>query len=85
MPPANLHSATQRVEWTTDEVMCTYEPLTVGAVLGSETHWPHVFAVMKALAGRFGDDGVRLVVAFDRAGLPRRAAVSIDGSVNAAW
>jgi hypothetical protein len=63
--PANLRSATERVEWTTDEVMCTYEPMTVGAVLGPETHWPHVFAVMKALAGRFGDDGVRLVVAFD--------------------
>lgn len=44
--------------------MCAYEPLTVGAV-GPETHWPHVFAVMKALADRFGDDGVRLVVAFD--------------------
>ncbi|MFE2663719.1 hypothetical protein [Streptomyces mirabilis] len=50
---------------TTDELACTYEPLTVGAVLGHETHWPHVFAVMKALAGRLGDDGVRLVVAFD--------------------
>lgn len=54
-----------RAEWTTDEMMCTYEPLTVGAVLGPETHGPHVFAVVKALAGRFGDDGVRLVVAFD--------------------
>ncbi|MEU0072117.1 hypothetical protein ABZ027_21600 [Streptomyces sp. NPDC006332] len=64
-PPADLRSATGRVEWTTDEVMCAYEPLTVGAVLGPETHWPHVFAVMKALADRFGDDGVRLVVAFD--------------------
>jgi hypothetical protein len=39
--------------------------LTAGTVLGPETHWPHVFAVMKALADRFGDDGVRLVVAFD--------------------
>ncbi|MFE6177060.1 hypothetical protein [Streptomyces sp. NPDC056464] len=65
VPPANLHGATERVEWSTDEVMCTYEPLTLGAVLGPQTHWPHVFAVMKALAGRFGDDGVRLVVAFD--------------------
>ncbi|MEV0183390.1 hypothetical protein AB0I54_29455 [Streptomyces sp. NPDC050625] len=65
VPPADLHGATERVEWTTGEVMCTYEPLTVGAVLGPETHWPHVFAVMNALAGRFGDDGVRLVVAFD--------------------
>ncbi|MER5602289.1 hypothetical protein [Streptomyces sp. NPDC002265] len=41
------------------------EPPTAGSVLGAKTHWPHVFAVMKALAGRFGDDGVRLVVAFD--------------------
>ena len=65
MPPADSHSVTGGVEWATDEVMCAYEPLTVGAVLGPETHWPHVFAVMKALAGRFGDDGVRLVMAFD--------------------
>jgi hypothetical protein len=65
VPPANLHNATGRVEWTIDELTCTYEPLTVGAVLGHESHWPHVFAVMKALAGRFGDEGVRLVVAFD--------------------
>ncbi|WP_262055994.1 hypothetical protein [Streptomyces sp. STR69] len=64
-PPSDLRDATERVEWTTDELTCTYEPLTVGAVLGPETHWPHVFAVMKALAGRFGDEGVRLVVAFD--------------------
>ncbi|MGV9631898.1 hypothetical protein [Streptomyces sp. NPDC003487] len=65
VPPVDLHSATGRVEWTNQETMCVYEPLAVGAVLGPETHWPHVFAVMKALAGRFGDDGVRLVVAFD--------------------
>ncbi|MEU1181565.1 hypothetical protein ABZ464_28765 [Streptomyces sp. NPDC005820] len=64
-PPPDLHSTRGRVEWNTAEVMCVYEPLTVGAVLGPETHWPHVLAVMKALAGRFGDDGVRLVVAFD--------------------
>ncbi|MFE4418444.1 hypothetical protein [Streptomyces sp. NPDC056817] len=65
VPPVNLHSATEYVEWTTDESVCTDELLTVDAVLGPGTHWPHVFAVMKALAGRFGDDGVRLVVAFD--------------------
>ncbi|MEV7342828.1 hypothetical protein [Streptomyces sp. NPDC093544] len=64
-PPMDLRHATARVEWATDKLACTYEPLTVGAVLGPETHWPHVFAVMKALAGRFGNDGVRLVVAFD--------------------
>ncbi|MEV7860295.1 hypothetical protein AB0O86_16015 [Streptomyces hirsutus] len=65
VPPADLRGTTTRVEWSTDKLNCAYEPLTVGAVLGPETHWPHVFAVMKALAGRFGDDGVRLVVAFD--------------------
>ncbi|MGW7380605.1 hypothetical protein [Streptomyces sp. NPDC054794] len=63
--PTDLHSVTERVERTADGGMCTYEPRTVGAVLGPGTDWPHVFAVMKALAGRFGDDGVRLVVAFD--------------------
>ncbi|CCK25050.1 hypothetical protein BN159_0671 [Streptomyces davaonensis JCM 4913] len=65
VPPVDSHSGSGRVEWTTDDLVCAYEPLTAGAVLGSGTHWPHVFAVMKALAGRFGDDGVRLVVAFD--------------------
>ncbi|WP_432190568.1 hypothetical protein [Streptomyces sp. Tue6028] len=65
VPPAGVRSATERVEWTIGEMVCTYEPLTVGAVLGPDTHWPHVFAVMRALAGRFGDEGVRLVVAFD--------------------
>ncbi|MFD7684295.1 hypothetical protein [Streptomyces sp. NPDC060187] len=61
----DLSEAAERVEWTSDERAHPYEPVTVGAVLGDETHWPHVFNVMKALAGRFGDDGVRLVVAFD--------------------
>ncbi|MGW5093337.1 hypothetical protein ACWEQ1_01780 [Streptomyces nodosus] len=65
VPPVDLHRTTERVGWTTSESVCTYEPLTIGSVLGPETHWPHVFAVMKALAGRFGDNGVRLVVAFD--------------------
>ncbi|MFJ7962703.1 hypothetical protein [Streptomyces sp. NPDC096324] len=65
VPPAGVRGATERVEWTTGELVCTYEPLTVGAVLGPDTHWPHVFAVMSALAGRFGDEAVRLVVAFD--------------------
>lgn len=57
--------ATERAEWATGDLSYACEPMTVGAVLGHETHWPHVFNVMKALAGRFGDDGVRLVVAFD--------------------
>jgi hypothetical protein len=65
LPPAESHSASERVEWTTRDLVCAYEPLTINSVLGPTTHWPHVFAVMKALAGRFGDEGVRLVVAFD--------------------
>ncbi|MFE3032092.1 hypothetical protein ACFXKY_10605 [Streptomyces canus] len=46
------------------ELASPYDPLTINSVLGPTTHWPHVFAVMRALAGRFGDDGVRLVAAF---------------------
>jgi hypothetical protein len=40
-------------------------PLTADSILGGESHWKHVFAVMKALADRFGEEAVRLVVAFD--------------------
>ncbi len=66
VPPADCRrDPSERVEWSTDDLVCVYEPLTAGAVLGPGTQWPHVFAVMKALAGRFGDDGVRLVAAFD--------------------
>jgi hypothetical protein len=60
-----LESAVERLEWETDDLTVCYQALSVGTVLGSGSHWPHVFAVMSALAGRFGDDGVRLVVAFD--------------------
>jgi hypothetical protein len=42
-----------------------YASLSIGTVLGPDSQWPHVLAVMSALAGRFGPDGVRLVVAFD--------------------
>lgn len=48
-----------------DDVVLAYQPLTRAAVLGPGTGWEHVFAVMRALAGRFGADGVRLVVYFD--------------------
>ncbi|MDA5140733.1 hypothetical protein PEM37_04385 [Streptomyces sp. AD681] len=65
VPPADSYSPSEHVEWIISDLVCTYEPLTVGGVLGPTTHWPHVFAVMKALAGRFGADSVRLVVAFD--------------------
>ena len=53
------------MKWDADGLRFEYQRLTVGNVLGAETHWPHVFAVMRALAGRFGDDAVRLVVVFD--------------------
>lgn len=63
-PSDGLARADGPVEWTAGEYRCRYEPLTVGSVLGEGTGWPHVFAVMKALADRFGDEAVRLVVAF---------------------
>ncbi|MGW3344602.1 hypothetical protein ACWDA3_14915 [Nonomuraea rubra] len=40
-------------------------PLTRLDVLGPGTEWEYVFGVMRALARRFGADGVRLVVWFD--------------------
>jgi hypothetical protein len=51
--------------WTIGEVTFEYGPLTRFDVLGPGTGWEHVFEVMHALSGRFGDDGVRLVVWFD--------------------
>ena len=64
-PPPGWNPAVPHMTWTTRGLDCLYESLAVGVVLGADTHWPHVFAVMRALAGRFGDEGVRLVVAFD--------------------
>ena len=65
-PPAGWDPACRPLDWTADNGMqCRYEPLRASTVLGPGTGWPHVFAVMKALADRFGDDAVRLVVAFD--------------------
>lgn len=64
-PPADWEPGMTRMQWETEELKIRYESLAVGAVLGPGTQWPHVFAVMSALAGRFGDEGVRLVVAFD--------------------
>ncbi|MFF4709752.1 hypothetical protein [Streptomyces sp. NPDC001297] len=63
--PQDLDGGGHYVEWNNGNLLCQYESLTVGSVLGPRSHWPHVFAVMKALADRFGDDAVRLVVAFD--------------------
>ena len=53
-------------EWAVGDVKCRYDSLSVGAILGPGSDWGHVSAVMKALAGRYGNDGVRVVVAFDR-------------------
>ena len=51
--------------WEEAGVTFEYGPMTRQDVLGPGTGWEHVFAVMHALAQRFGDDGVRLVVWFD--------------------
>ncbi|MFJ5924421.1 hypothetical protein ACIQF6_17665 [Kitasatospora sp. NPDC092948] len=64
-PPVDLDRSAHPTEWTSGDLRCRYEPLTAAHLLGSTSHWPHVFAVMQALAGRFGEDGVRLVAAFD--------------------
>ncbi|MFG1805297.1 hypothetical protein [Streptomyces sp. NPDC049040] len=63
--PVGLGEADTGTEWVSGGVRCRYESLAAGAVLGAGTHWPYVFNVMRALADRFGADGVRLVVAFD--------------------
>ncbi|MGW4027240.1 hypothetical protein, partial [Streptomyces sp. NPDC005009] len=36
-PPVDAGSSSERVEWTTGDLVCTYEPLTVEAVLGPGT------------------------------------------------
>lgn len=46
-------------------IACAYERVTREEVLGPGTGWEHVFAVMRTLAQRFGDEGVRLVAWFD--------------------
>ncbi|MEU7821725.1 hypothetical protein [Catellatospora sp. NPDC049133] len=43
----------------------TYDAGSRAEVIGPGSGWEHVFAVMSALAGKFGDEGVRLVVHFD--------------------
>jgi hypothetical protein len=65
-PPPGWDPAHGPLDWTADNgLRCRYEPMRTDVLLGPGTGWPHVFAVMKALADRFGDDAVRLVVAFD--------------------
>ncbi|MFF4223765.1 hypothetical protein ACX9I7_18460 [Streptomyces sp. L500] len=52
-------------EWASGTTKFSYQRFTRRDVLGPGTGWEHVFAVMRALADRFGGDGVRLVVYFD--------------------
>ncbi len=48
------------------KTMFQYKPaISRHDVLGPGTGWEHVFAVMRTLAHRFGDEGVRLVAWFD--------------------
>ncbi|MFJ3405226.1 hypothetical protein [Promicromonospora sp. NPDC090134] len=51
--------------WEHDGATYRYRPVTLGSYFGDGTPWGHVLAVMRALAGRFGSEGVRLVAAFD--------------------
>ena len=51
--------------WQHGTTTFTYKEVTRNDVLGPGTGWEHVFAVMRVLAQRFGEEGVRLVVWFD--------------------
>ncbi|WP_143065890.1 hypothetical protein [Streptomyces sp. CC53] len=51
--------------WTVGSTTLTFRRFTRRDAVGPGTEWEHVWAVMRALAGRFGGDGVRLVVFFD--------------------
>ncbi|WP_127508126.1 hypothetical protein [Actinoplanes solisilvae] len=51
--------------WQRGKTTFGYTATTRLDVLGPGTGWEHVFAVLRALGQRFGDDGVRLVVWFD--------------------
>jgi hypothetical protein len=51
--------------WQHGTTTLTYQQVTRNDVLGTGTGWEHVFAVMRTLAQRFGEEGVRLVAWFD--------------------
>ncbi|WIM92795.1 hypothetical protein ACTOB_004750 [Actinoplanes oblitus] len=51
--------------WQHGATTLTYKRVTRNDVLGTGTGWDHVFAIMRSLAKRFGEEGVRLVVWFD--------------------
>lgn len=63
-PPENWDLAAESIEWQTGEIRCRYQALSTELLVGAETEWRHVFAVMRALAAKYGADRVRLVVAF---------------------
>lgn len=66
-PPPNLAelATDQPYTWTHRLTTYTVRKLVLGDYFGPATPWGHVFAVMRALGERFGDDHVRLVAAFD--------------------
>ncbi|GAB1644236.1 hypothetical protein [Krasilnikovia sp. MM14-A1259] len=51
--------------WQHGTTTFTYKKVTRNDVLGPGTGWEHVFAVMRTLAERYGEEGVRLVAWFD--------------------
>jgi hypothetical protein len=51
--------------WQEGATTFEYKRMSRADVLCPGTGWDHVFAVMRTLAGRFGDDDVRLVAWFD--------------------
>jgi hypothetical protein len=51
--------------WQQGPTTFEYRRMSRLEVLGPGTGWEHVFAVMRTLAGRFGDENVRLVAWFD--------------------
>jgi hypothetical protein len=65
-PPIGQSPATARQgSWTVDDATLDFQRVTRADVIGPGSDWDHVFSVMKALAGRFGPRGVRLVAYFD--------------------
>lgn len=63
--PASSLNLAEAASWEHDGSSFRYQPMTLGSYFADGTPWGHVFAVMGALAGRFGDEGVRLVAGFD--------------------
>ena len=65
-PPVGESPATATYgSWQQGTATFIYKKVTRNDVLGPRTGWEYVFAVMRALAERFGEEGVRLVAWFD--------------------